>query len=866
MHILRTAPERTGVGVERAPFVLPGLSNEEALRRLRAFGSNELPRAPRQGMAGILFDVLREPMFLLLMVAAAIYLAVGGIGEGLLMVAFAGLSTTLVVLQETRSENALEALRSLSAPMARVVRDGSEVRIPAREVVPGDTLLVADGERVAADSILRCAEGLSLDESLLTGESVPVPKRALARDDIAHGACDEDGSTHLFASTLVVSGRGVAEVVATGSRTEVGRIGASLASIETEPTLLQRSLGRLVRWFGLIALFASGWVILLYGWLRGAWLDGVLSGIAFGMAALPEEFPMVLAVFVALGAQRLARLGVLVRRTAVIEVLGACSALCLDKTGTLTENRMRICALAADHEHVALDSEDAPPSAFAGLARIAALASAFRSNDPMDQAVHRLAAAYGDVPDAGAQRIKEFGLTHERPVVVHIWRIGNRIEAAAKGAPEAIGALCGLEHTEQDELLRETVRHAAAGCRVLAVASALVDGSSPLPETPEKLGLELRGLLVFADPPRQGARAAIAAARRAGVSVFMITGDHPATANAIAHEVGIDTANPPVTGTQIDTVDDAGLRRLVRSARVFARIRPEQKLRIVRALKESGEIVAMTGDGVNDAPALKAAHIGLAMGQRGTDVAREAASIVLMDDDLAHLVAGIETGRRIFDNLRKAMIYITAVHVPIAGLTLLPLLLGLPPLLLPTHVVLIEMVIDPICAIAFENEPIEPGTMEQSPRHPDDPPMGGLQMLIAFAQGTLLLVAAFGLYVVALAAGSPVDTARTPAFIAFAVGNLALIRVVGTRGWTMPGLAEPGHRAYWVVVGIAGMATTACVLVPPLRRLFQFAVPTAGAAGWAVAAGILSTLVFDLVKSIPGVQKILGRRRQVSIE
>lgn len=839
-----------------------GLSAEEARRRLQAAGPNEMPQAPRRGLWRILLGVLREPMFLLLALCAAIYLAVGGIGEGLLMAAFAALSILLVVLQEARSEHALEALRSLAAPTARIVRDGREQRIPAREVVPGDVLLIADGERIAADSVLWRAEGLSVDESLLTGESVPVAKRAERPDGGGADPHEERDSTRVFASTLAVSGRGVAEVVATGPGTEAGRIGASLASIEVEPTLLQRSLGRIVRWFGAFAILASALVVLLYGWLRGAWLDGALSGLAFGMSALPEEFPMILVVFVALGARRLARLHVLVRRTAVIEVLGACSTLCLDKTGTLTENRMRVCALTAGGARLAVaEGSVVPPGAFEQLLRTAALASARHSIDPMDQAVHRLAAACAPADaqaSAPEQLIGEFGLTQDRPMVVRIWCVEGHLQAAAKGAPEAIAALCGLGPAEHETMLAQIAHHAAAGYRVLAVAGARIEGSEPPPDL-EGLRLTFRGLLAFADPPRPTARLAIEAARRAGVKVAMITGDHPLTAMAIAREVGIEIGVPPLTGAQIDAADDAELGRLVRDARVFARIRPEQKLRIVRALKANGEIVAMTGDGVNDAPALKAAHIGLAMGRRGTDVAREAASIVLLDDDLGHLVAGIETGRRIFDNLRKAAIYITAVHVPIAGLALLPLLLGLPPLLLPMHVVLIEMVIDPICAIAFENEPVEPGTMEQPPRHPDDPPLGWPQMLMAFVQGLLLLAAALGLYTALLAAQRPVDEARTLAFLAFAAGNLMLVRVVGTRGATLARLAAPDHRAYWTVAAVATLVTTACLFVPVLQHLFRFAVPPAELVAAAIATGLASALVFDLAKLAPAVQRVLGR-------
>ena len=837
-----------------------GLTSAEAGRRLLRFGPNELPRAARRSLAGIVLGVLREPMFLLLALAAVIYLAIGGLGEGLLMAAFAGLSIALVVVQESRSENAIEALRALATPMARVVRDGGAQRIAAREVVPGDLLLIADGERVAADAVLRRAENLAIDESLLTGESVPVAKLALADDP----PNDEAGETSaVYAGTLVTSGRGLAEVTSTGAKTEAGRIGASLASIEIEPTLLQRSFGRLVRLFAVLALVGSLSVVVLYGVLRGTWLQGVLSGIAFGMSAVPEEFPMVLVVFVALGARRLARLHVLARRTAVIEVLGACSTLCVDKTGTLTENRMRVCGLAGLDERltIAASRRELPP-VFASLLRIAARASARTSNDPMDQAVHRLAEEVGErdgLLSADTQPVREYGLTPERPAIVRVWRTADDTRVAvAKGAPECIAGLCRLSAGDRTRLLDAVEHYAKDGVRVLALATCTLERTH-LPDSPAELGLQLAGIIAFADPLRQGASQAIAAARRAGVRVVMITGDYPATAMAIAREAGIDCSAGPLSGEQISQADDDRLRELVRTRRIFARVRPDQKLRIVRALKDNGEIVAMTGDGVNDAPALKAAHIGLAMGGRGTDVAREAASIVLLQDDLTHLIAGIEMGRRIFDNLRKASVYIAAIHVPIAGLTLLPLLIGLPPLLLPLHVVLIEMVIDPICAIAFENEPVEPGTMEQPPRRPNDPLLGWPQLGLALAQGILLLVAALGIYVVALGAAMQVDEARALAFVGFTAGNLMLIRVTATRGPTLYSLGATDHRAYWVLAGIAALVTALCVSVPSLSHLFQFATPHPGTALLAVLTGLASALVFDAAKSLPDVQRILGR-------
>ena len=837
-----------------------GLDAAEAKRRLADFGPNELPRPRRRGVGRIVAGVFREPMFTLLALAAAIYLAVGGVGEGLLMAAFAGLSIALVVAQEKRSEDAIEALRDLATPTARVLRDGREQRIDARLVVPGDLLLIADGERVAADGILRRCEGIAIDESLLTGESVPVAKALPSGTDSLADEADE--LALVYASTLVTAGRGIVEVTRTGPRTEAGRIGASLASIEVEPTRLQRSFTHLVRVFAVLAGVASVLVVLLYGLVKGQWLQGTLSGIALGMSALPEEFPMILVVFVALGARRLAKLRVLARRTAVIEMLGACSMLCLDKTGTLTENRMRVSALAVDGEWHRVDDQWTPPDASqAELIRAAANASARTSNDPMDDAVHRLAQRVGGSapwPSDGGEPVREYGLTQQRAAVVRVWRgADGTLRAFAKGAPEAILEMCGSSDTERAQALASVEREAGLGARVLAVAACEL-ATGELTDDPHDLGLAYEGLIAFVDPLRPNARRAIAAARRAGVSVLMITGDHPATAAAIAREAGIESLVPPVTGIEISLAGDEELRRIVRRARVFARVRPEQKLRLVRALKTNGEIVAMTGDGVNDAPALKAAHIGLAMGGRGTDVAREAASIVLIEDDLTHLLDGIEMGRRIFDNLRKASIYIAAIHIPIAGLTLLPLLLGMPPLLLPLHVVLIEMVIDPICAVAFENEPVEAGTMEQPPRNPREPLLGWPQMAVALAQGMLLLGACFAVYAVALGADVDVDEARALAFVAFTAGNLALIRVSATRAPTLASLFAADHGAYWLVAGLASAVTASCLLVPALERLFQFETPEIAALSIALAAGLGSALLFDVAKLSPAVQRILG--------
>ena len=841
---------------------MQGLDADEALRRLAQHGPNELPRPPRRGPLRLALGVLSEPMFLLLALAAAIYLAIGDLAEGAMLAGFALLTIGLVVVQQVRSERAIEALRALGAPVARVVRDGIERRIAAREVVPGDLLVVGEGERVAADAVLRRCDQLSLDESLLTGESVPVRKLVAGTTEVATAAPGGDDEPWVWAGTLVVRGHGIAEVAATGVATQAGRIGVSLATIEVEQTLLQRTVGRLVRSFGVIALLVSAAVVALYGLLRGDWLEGVLAGIALAMAMLPEEFPMALAVFLALGAWRLAKLNVLVRRPAVVETLGAASVLCVDKTGTLTENRMRVRVLVNDAGELVLRGDERElPEPWHRLLEYGVLASKRQAIDPMDLAttsLGRSTLAQTEHLHAEWPLQREYGLSPELPALSRAWRRGDGgAVVAAKGAPEALATLCRLDAPARERMLGEVERLARRGLRVLAVGAGELPCDA-LPEQAAALVLEFLGLLAFEDPLRPSVPAAVAEARAAGIEVAMITGDFPATALAIAREAGIACEAGAVTGPQIDALDDGALAARVRAVRVFARIRPEQKLRLVEAFKAGGAVVAMTGDGVNDAPALKAAHIGIAMGSRATDVAREAAGIVLLDDDFSHLVDAVHLGRRIFDNLRKTLTYIVAIHVPIAGLALLPILAGMPPLMFPAHVVLVEMVIDPVCSIAFENMPAERDLMQRRPRDPREPLIGWPQLGLALVQGLLLLGACFGLYLWLLQAGRGEDEARALAFTALTAGNLMLVRVNATRGATLPQLLRPGHRSFWIIAAVASAVVGACLTVPALAELFRFTLPGAADLAGAIVAGAGAVLLFDLAKAVPAVQRALA--------
>jgi len=807
---------------------LRGLSQTEAAERLRAVGPNEIPSEGRRGLWRIVVETMREPMFLLLIGAALLYLMLGGLGEGLFLLGGAAASVGLVILQEARSERALAALRELAQPYARVIRDGEEQRILARDLAPGDILLVGEGERLPADGMLVGGEVLSVDESALTGESAP-----LAKQPVRAGAVATDVDSALFSGTMVVRGQGLVLVEQTGARSALGKIGASLADIAQEPTPLQKTAGRLVGLLGGLALAFCVLVVVAYGVLRDDWIQGVLSGITVAISLIPEEFPMILAVFLALGAWRLATHKVLVRRSAVVETLGGATVLCVDKTGTLTENRMHVARIWTPAGGDV--SAAAPTPEAVEIIRLAALASAVRPVDPMDRAVKGLAAVHGAAGLADAPE-QAWPLRPEMLAVVQVWRGADDARiAAAKGAPEAIFHLCGLDAAETERLHGVVRDYAERGLRVLGVASAsLADGAAG---DPLDMPFVFTGLLGFIDPVRTDVPDALTEARGAGIKVVMITGDHPATALAIAREAGIETEAGVLTGAEVAALPFEALCARLRSVRVFARIAPEQKLRLVEALKADGEVVAMTGDGVNDAPALEAAHIGVAMGQKGTDVAREAADLVLLDDSFASIVGAVRLGRRIFANLRKALTYVTAIHAPIAGMALAPVLLGLPPMLMPMHVVLLELVIDPTCALVFEAEPSERDAMKRPPRRADEALFGLRQIAMALVQGLVLLAAVLGLYLWALAESPSADQARGAAFVALVVGILSLALADSMSSGR---IFVRQHWTYWLIATAVAAILTLMMWVPIVAHIFEVARPPSTVLAAALAAGLTS--------------------------
>ncbi len=805
-----------------------GLSPEDAARRLRDEGPNELPHGPQRTLWRIALEAARDPMSQLLVAGVVVYLLLGDAREALVLLAFVAVTIGISVVQQGRTERVLQTLRELASPRALVLRGGERVRIAGREVVRGDLMLLGEGDRVPADGVLLDAADLQLDESLLTGESVPV---ARAAGDPAHGG------------TLVVRGQGLAEVTATGARSQMGRIGQALGSIVTPPTPLTLETRRLVRVAALAGAAVSLVFLLVFGLTRGDWLGALLAGITLAMSMLPEEFPLVLTVFMAMGAWRLSHARVLSRRPATIEALGAATVLCTDKTGTLTYNRMAVAELAVpDDGGLAVWRADAPgaglPEAFHALLDAAVLASAAEPHDPMEQAFHTLGRAELDAAHGhdGWSLVHAFGLRPELLAVSQVWSVpGEDLHTvAAKGAPEAIAALCRLDTARHTAWTAAAHAMAERGLRVLAVARAAHRRGDPQapgggwPASPHGFEFEPLGLVGLADPLRAEVPAAVRECRAAGVRVAMITGDHPATALAIARQAGIATEAGVLTGTEIDALDDAALRELAARVSVFARVMPTQKLRLVQAFRAAGEVVAMTGDGVNDAPALKAAHIGIAMGQRGTDVAREASSLVLLQDDFGAIVQGLRLGRRILDNVRKAMVFIVAVHVPIAGLALLPLLLGTPPLFMPLHIAFLELLIDPVCSIVFESEPDEDDVMARPPRDPAAPVLSRGLLTLGLLQGGAALAATAALYVAGLQLGWSDSLARAAVFTALVACFVAL--VLANRSFTAPWWASMRrpNAALWGVLAATTALLAAALWWLPLRALFRFADPAAG--------------------------------------
>ncbi|MEN5343725.1 cation-translocating P-type ATPase [Achromobacter mucicolens] len=777
-------------------------------------------------LASISLDLVKDPMFALLLAGGGLYTLLGAWQEAALLLLFVLVIFALTVAQSLRTARALDALDRLAAPRALLLRDGKRHWVPSAELKPGDAVLLAEGNRVPADGRLTDGEGLLVDESPLTGEFQPVYKRPSGT---------VEGDAEVLSGTLVLSGTGTLHVLAVGDDTRLGALGQSMRQLTPERAPLELQTRHFILRFMWVGFFLSLATWALYVYMRGGWFEGMLAGIALAMSLLPQDFPVIVTIFSALEARRIAGEGVLVRKLSVVETLGKTTVLCADKTGTMTTNTMVVRALYAgsvriDAADLAGAAADCAAEAMT-LAETLALASVPDSGDAMEDAFRIFAASLGGHPPAGGLAlVKAYPFSSARLAVIHVWAAAQADDArlACKGAPEAVFKLCQLSPARTAQLQAEVQRMAAAGLRVLAAASGRWPNGR-LPDQPDDLPLQFAGLVGLENPLKEGVAESVAACDAAGIRVLMLTGDHPETARAIARQAGIP-ADYVAEGDVLAREGGEHLAELVGRTCVYARVKPEQKLRLVQMLKRQGAIVAMTGDGVNDAPALRAAHVGIAMGARGTDVAREAADLVLTRDDFSDILNAVRQSRRLFDNLSKAIVYIVAAHVPIAGLVILPLLFGWPELLRPAHVAFLEIVIGPLCGLAFESVAAEPDLMRRPPLPVEKPLFSLRTFLIGLAQGLALLASAGVLYAWLQQTHTPADTARATAFCALVLGNLTLM--VNNRS------PHQRHAGTWDGATRLAVAATLALLAltlqwPALRGLFEFG--PLGIREWAAA-------------------------------
>lgn len=823
-----------------------GLTTAEAKRRQQQYGKNELTSQKKTGFFRKMLHILCEPMFLLLLIAAVIYFILGEPRDGAVMLVFVVGMISIDIVQEWKTDRTLNALKDLSAPHVVVIRDGAEQTIASADLVPGDLMMICEGVKIPADGVIvKCAD-LCVDESSLTGEAVGVWK---VTAENAGTNTDYWRRDYCYAGTLVTQGTATVLVDQIGAATEYGKIGAHVAAAPEEPTPLQKQTGKLVKTCAAIA----GVLFLLVGvftWFNlpdhtftARLIESVLSGVTLAMAMIPEEFPVILTVFLSMGAWRLAKKHSLVRKLPSVETLGAVSVLCVDKTGTITMNRMTV-------QETWLDGGDDRT-----LIETMGLACETEAYDPMEKAMLTYCEEHGISRDSlfSGELVSEYAFTNEQKMMGHIWRRGGGLILAAKGSPERIFTICNLTDAERIAAERRNRELSEAGLRVIAVAAARPESEAEIPADMTSCSLELLGLIGLADPPREGVREDIAVCNRAGIRVVMITGDGGVTASAIAKKVGIPNSDRIITGEMLNQMKDQDLREAVRNVSIFSRVIPEHKMRIVKAFRDNGEIVAMTGDGVNDAPALKYADIGIAMGKRGSEVSREAADLILLDDNFSTIVATVRDGRRIYDNIRKAVGYVFTIHIPIAFASLLAPALGVAPaalMLLPLHVVLLEVLIDPTCSIVLERQPAEADVMERRPRGPQEKLLNGRLLCKSILQGIAVFAASFGAYFTVLN-GNPnnAPTARAMGLSVIMLANLFLVQVNSSdRDFAIQSLCRLIRDWIMWVANLGTIVLLGLILYTPISGFLKLSALSARQFLAALCLAAISVVWYELVK------------------
>lgn len=817
---------------------LNGLSTEEVKFLRQKYGFNELIKIKKSNPIIQFLNVFKEPMFILLVGAATLYFILGEPGEGSIMLVFVVFVATITFVQEWKTEKTMDALKDLTSPHVTAMRNGEKQVIKSCELVPSDIIFLSEGNRIPADCEVMEESNFSVDESSLTGESEPVYKVPLGTIDSSKGYWKQDT---LYAGTLCNFGKCTARVKTTGFETEYGKIGKAISETKEELSPLQKKVSQLVKTLA-IAGFILCIIVIGFSYMyTGEFVKSILAGVTLAMAIIPEEFPVVLTIFLSLGAFRLAKKNTLIRKIPAVETLGSTTVLCVDKTGTITQNIMRAKVIYSNGFIAPDKLQDK------ALAKLLVLACERDPYDPMEKAI----------VDAGKDKInihqlynlelaKKFAFDSKTKRMANIYKENDAYYIAAKGSPETILSLCNLAQSEETKISDTIDDMASKGLRVLALADLVTNSIN---DNLDQYILCFKGLIGLQDPPKAGVQDAITQCKKAGVRVMMITGDYSKTAIAIGNEIGLNFYNSAITGDEIDAMTVDELCTAVSHCDIFSRVIPEHKMKIVKALKKNGEIVAMTGDGVNDAPALKNANIGIAMGKRGTEVAKEAADMILMDDNFTTIVHSIEDGRRVFDNIRKAMVYIMIIHIPIMALALFSPIFNLPQILLPVHIVLLELILDPTCSIVFEGEPAEEYIMEQPPRSPDEPLLTkGLTKKVIF-QGTTMFLAAFLPFHYMIDSGFSADYARTFSLMVLIFGNVVLVLVNRSNTkYLIDIFKEKGSKARFYINSLALVMLFSVVYIPAAHPIFKTVTLDFKTAIIACLLGAISTGWWEIVK------------------
>ncbi|MEP7232500.1 MAG: cation-translocating P-type ATPase [Ginsengibacter sp.] len=789
---------------------IPGLSNTEVESSRQIHGNNIILTTEKRVFIHVLKGIVFQPMFILLLVACFIYFFVGQYTDGFIMLVAIFIVSGISLYQEYRSENAINALKKLSSPKSKVIRDGIEVKIPTEEIVVGDVAVIEEGDIISADGEIISSHDLSINESILTGESMPVSKSA-------------DNSDKVYKGTQVTSGNAILKVSEIGSETMFGKIGLSLKEITIIKTPLQTQINSFVRimvWIGGIAFL----FVVSYHYIQSRDIvQSLLQGLTLAMSILPEEIPVAFTTFMALGAFRLLRNNVIVKQPQYVETLGSATVICVDKTGTITENKMSIEYVYDAINKVSLhvnDTNDLPTE----LIEYAMWSSEIDPFDPMEKAIHKLYKEIS-VEDKRTkyEQVHEYPISGKPPMMTHIFRnnLGDTI-IAAKGAPEALIRQSDLTAEEIKAIQQQLKWYSEKGLRVLGVDKATWNEKN-WPASQEEFRMQFLGLLAFQDPPKAGIAETIKTFQNAGISVKMLTGDYPKTAIAIADQVHLGNTDKWLTGKEVVHLSQGELIAKVRETNIFARMFPEAKLKVINALIENVEIVAMTGDGVNDAPALKAAHIGIAMGKRGSEVAKNAASIIIGDDDLGHMADAVALGRKIYDNLKKAIQYIVSIHIPIILIVTIPLLLGWPfnEIFTPVHVIFLELVMGPTCSIIYENEPMEPGTMLRLPRSASSNFLSARQLRMSVLQGLVITAGCLGIGYYFMQQQQDENFTRTAVFITLLFCNIFLTLINRSFHYTVFRTIRYKNFLIPLIIGITIILIFCFVYLPFFRNLFS---------------------------------------------